>query len=123
MELTRGKLHLSCIHPAGNAAYDDANAYSVVLLASYGQFSALLTGDLEGEGEEDMLRYLGDTRIRADVLKAAHHGSGGGTSAFFLSKISSRVAEAGMEIFDTRKSGQITVTTDGDGRYSVHTFY
>lgn len=145
MELTRGKLHLSCIHPAGNAAYDDANAYSVVLLASYGQFSALLTGDLEGEGEEDMLRYLGDTRIRADVLKAAHHGSGGGTSAFFLSKISSRVAliscgegnqyghpapetvkritEAGIEIFDTRKSGQITVTTDGDGRYSVHTFY
>ena len=31
--------------------------------------------------------------------------------------------EAGMEIFDTREDGQICVTTDGRGEYSVHTFY
>ena len=145
MTYTKGKLNLSCIHPALNASYEDANEYSVVILLSYDRFSAVLTGDLEGQGETDMLDYLGDARISADILKAAHHGSKGGTTERFLTKISAgtaliscgegnryghpapetvnRIENAGMEIRDTRKDGQITVTTDGRGRYSVHTFY
>ena len=145
MALTDGELNLQCIHPGADAAYEDANEYSVVLLLRYGNFRAILTGDLEGQGETDMLEYLGNKEIPVDILKAAHHGSKGGTTQRFLNQIPARTAliscgkgnryghpspetvqrieEAGMEIFDTREDGQICVTTDGRGEYSVHTFY
>ena len=145
MAFKEGDLELRCLHPAPDAAYEDANEYSVVFLLSYNRFKAVLTGDLEGQGETDMLEYLGDTRYAADILKAAHHGSKGGTSEQFLDSFSAktaliscgkgnryghpapetvqRILGAGMEIYDTREDGQITVTTDGRGQYSVHTFY
>ena len=145
MIYSKGKLELSCLHPALNASYEEANEYSVVLLLAYGRFSAMLTGDLEGQGEKDLLDYLGDSKISTDILKAAHHGSKGATTQMFLQKISSsialiscgtgnryghpapetvrRIKEAGMEILDTRRDGQISVTTDGRGRYLIHTFY
>ena len=145
MIYSKGKLKLTCLHPALNAAYEDATEYSVTMLLTYDRFSAVLTGDLEGQGETDMLDYLGERKIRADILKAAHHGSKGATSEQFLQKISSRIAliscgignryghpapetinrlkNAGMVILDTRKDGQISVTTDGRGEYLVHTFY
>ena len=53
-----GKLTLACLHPAKGAFYEDANASSTTLCLRYGAFSALLTGDLEGEGEKDLLDYL-----------------------------------------------------------------
>jgi len=53
-----GSLNLDCLHPARGAAYEDANSYSTTLLLRYRDFSALLTGDLEKEGEEDMLKYI-----------------------------------------------------------------
>ena len=59
-----GKLTLACLHPAKGAFYEDANASSTTLCLRYGAFSALLTGDLEGEGEKDLLDYL---RTRAAV--------------------------------------------------------
>ena len=145
MTYTKGKLNLNCLHPALNANYEDANEYSAVMLLTYDRFSAVLTGDLEGQGEKDLLDYLGGNKISADVMKIAHHGSKGGTTEEFLQKISSRLAliscgygnryghpapstisrimNAGMDIADTRKAGQISVTTDGRGGYSVHTFY
>ena len=145
MVYAKGKLKLTCLHPALNASYEDANEYSVVLFLAYGRFSAMLTGDLEGQGEADLLDYLGDTKISTDILKAAHHGSNGATTESFLQKISSdaaliscgvgnryghpapetikRIREAGMEIFDTRRDGQISVITDGRGKYLIHTFY
>ena len=145
MRYSKGKLEIKCLHPAMNASYKDANEYSVALLLTYDSFSAILTGDLEGQGETDMLEYLGEKRISTDILKAAHHGSKGATTEQFLQKVSSRIAliscgtgnryghpapetisrirEAGMDILDTRKDGQISVTTDGRGEYLVHTFY
>ena len=53
-----GSLIMDCLHPARGAAYEDANSYSTTLLLRYRDFSALLTGDLEKEGEEDMLKYI-----------------------------------------------------------------
>ena len=145
MTLTEGKLKLECLHPAPDAFYEDTNEYSAVMMVTYEKFSAILTGDLEGQGESDMLEFLEKKRLAADILKVAHHGSKGGTSERFLSQIASKTAliscgtgnryghpapetverllEAGMEIWDTREDGQITVTTDGRGTYSIHTFY
>ena len=53
-----GRTTLDCLHPERGAAYEDANAYSTTLLVSNGSFRALLTGDLEGQGEKDLLDYL-----------------------------------------------------------------
>ena len=145
MVYSKGKMELTCLHPALNASYEDANEYSVTMLLSYDRFSAILTGDLEGQGETDLLNYLGERRMQTDILKVAHHGSKGAATEQFLQKISARIAliscgignryghpapetikrlrEAGMEILDTRRDGQISVTTDGRGEYLVHTFY
>lgn len=60
-----------CLHPAVGAAYDDKNASSLVLQVSYGDFSMLLTGDLEAEGEQEILRNLAgskEKRLECDIL-------------------------------------------------------
>ena len=51
-------LRLVCLHPESDSSYEDANEMSVTLWLEYGSFTALLTGDLEGEGEERLLDYL-----------------------------------------------------------------
>ena len=144
-EVQCGEMKLKCIHPGQNAGYSDANEYSAVMLLSFRNFSALLTGDLEGEGEEELLSFLGKNKIRTDVLKVSHHGSGGATSQAFLDHLDAdtaliscgkdnayghpspetvqRLEKAEMDIFDTRFCGQISILTDGDSGYSLHTFY
>lgn len=97
-----GRLTLTCLHPSRDSVYTDPNEYSVTLLAEYGNFSALLTGDLEGAGEEDFLSYLrkwkgekvrtggtedGPAALPVTLLKVAHHGSSGATSEAFLSAV------------------------------------
>ena len=145
MKLTSGEFELECLHPGNNADYEDPNEYSVVLELKYGNFSALLTGDLEGEGEKDMIRYLGGKQLRLDLFKAAHHGSRTASSADLLRHMSfdtaliscgrnnryghpaqetlDRILDKGAVILDTRKDGQILVTTDGGGGCRVDTFY
>ena len=57
-QIRSGKLTLTCLHPPKGGFYEDANASSTTLCLRYETFSALLTGDLEGEGEMDLLDYL-----------------------------------------------------------------
>ena len=131
-EKVRGRrLVLTCLHPGKKADYGEPNAGSLVLLAQEGEFSALLTGDLEGEGEADYLESLGEDLVRADVLQAAHHGSGGASTEDFLEKNGADIAliscgrnnryghpapetverleEHGMEVYDTRLDGAVAV--------------
>ena len=145
MVLESGRLSLECLHPQKGAAYGDANSCSVVLCLRYGSFSALLTGDIEGEGEKELIRYIGSGHIDTDVYKVAHHGSGNASSKEFLERIRfdkaliscgrnnryghpaqetlDRIREKNAEILDTRETGRIRVTTDGEGGFSVDTFY
>ena len=64
----------------------DPNAQCVVMSIHYGSFDALLTGDVSGEGEAQMMRELETKRKQEggrkggiawpfEVLKVAHHGS------------------------------------------------
>ena len=66
------KMSLRCIGPEMGLS-ESGNAASMVLQAEYGNFSMLLTGDVEGAGEKQLVKSgrLGKCRI----LKAAHHGS------------------------------------------------
>lgn len=136
-EITDDQLKLTCLHPVKKEATVEANEYSIVLEISYGNFSAMLTGDVEGSGEQKLIRYLQEeaSENRLTVLKAAHHGSGYSTPDEFLDiqrpvytiiscgrdnsyghphkELIERLQEHNTNIFITYETGAITFTTDG----------
>jgi beta-lactamase superfamily II metal-dependent hydrolase len=119
------------------------NDNSVVLKLTYGQFSALLTGDME-ERNEARLVSENTTALDADVLKAGHHGSRTSSSSPFLDALTpevvvislgagntyghphqealDRISAAGAEhLFRTDVDGTITLTANGSSseHYSI----
>ena len=111
----------------------DANNNSVVLRLVWGSASFLLTGDIEAEGEEVLLRS--GQPLAATVLKAAHHGSGGSSTAEFLAAVApayavisvgadnrfghphpvvlERLRQLGATILRTDEQGTVEFITDG----------
>lgn len=93
------KLTISCLHPISGYQTENANEYSTVLLLQYDKCSTLLTGDVEGAGEQQMLQYLKEEQPQTvesnvqqntlniqplTVLKVAHHGSSNSTDLELL---------------------------------------
>lgn len=134
MRLPVGDVLLTVLHPGpepltGTASDDNNNA--IVLRVDYGRFSALLTGDAEREAEEALI--AAGLPLRADVLKAGHHGSNGSTSAAFIAAVQPQVTVisvgqgnpfghphpavlerlAGIEVLRTDQRGRIEVISDG----------
>ncbi|MBO5209919.1 MAG: DNA internalization-related competence protein ComEC/Rec2 [Lachnospiraceae bacterium] len=153
--LQHGKLKLTCLHPNGckkNGGKENGNEIvecehksfttneeSLVLYLEYGAFTALFTGDLEGEGEEAVRRkveQLDASGQGVTLLKVAHHGSKNSTSSAFLDVVSPQIAviscgennsyghphgetlerlnEVGSEILATTDYGAITVEVGGN---------
>ena len=123
---------LSVLHPPPEplaGAEEDDNA--VVLKLTLGEASFLLAADLDSRGET----YLTNrhTDLRATVLKVAHHGSAGSTSADFLAAVQplTAVVSVGRDnrydlpspetlgrleprpVFRTDLNGDIEISTDG----------
>ncbi len=108
----------------------DANKISAVIHLRYGSFSVLLTGDA-GEEEEVSLVARNPGRLRAQLLKAGHHGSRTSTSAALLDAVrpSLVVVSAGRrnryghpapEVLGRLESRGIPVArTDREGTVSV----
>lgn len=143
-QLKKGKFMLTCLHPSENYVNQDANAGSTVLFLTYENFTALFTGDLEGEGEELVTQKLARMRAAGDsclpqhitLLKAAHHGSKNSTKEALLTSIRpqiafvsaghdnsyghphretlKRLAEQGCRIYQTPVSGAVTVKVRGE---------
>jgi competence protein ComEC len=61
------------------------NDGSLVLRAVHGKVRLLLPGDVESEAEDDLLRAGVD--LRAELLKAPHHGSSTSSTADFLDAV------------------------------------
>ncbi len=117
------------------------NNGSLVMKLKIKNVSILLTGDIEKEAEERMLRkgYL----LKADILKVPHHGSSSSSSPLFLERVGptyailsvgernigrlphpevlKRYSQSGSRIFRTDRHGAITITTDGE-KIEVKTF-
>ncbi len=80
-----------CLNPTD--AMENGNAASMVLYMEYQDFSMLLTGDLEGEGEKNVAVLLRANAITdVSILKVAHHGSKNSTKEEFLQQCSPTVA-------------------------------
>ena len=74
---------LKVLHPQKNSQMEK-NVASLVMQGKILGYRVLLTGDVEKEGEEEL---LSEELERADILKAAHHGSKNSTSNEFLQKV------------------------------------
>ncbi len=90
-------LTFTCLAPEAGVVYENKNAASMVLLASYEEFDLLLTGDMEKEGEERLLEQMdgqvsGDVLTSVEVLKVSHHGSRTATSPEFVSALSPQIS-------------------------------
>lgn len=111
-EISRGKLNITCLHPPFGYQEGEANEYSLVLKLRYGNFTAMLTGDVEGDGERELTEFLQEEKTGSKpegplpasasgekpavcagekgegltVLKAAHHGSQNSTKEAFLDR-------------------------------------
>ena len=106
-----------------------------------GKINILLTGDVEGEGERQLMQELqeqrGQREFRVDILKVAHHGSGYSTGTEFLAAASpataiiscgrnnsyghphaetlQRLEDARVPWYGTMDYGALTVTVDSHG--------
>ena len=69
---------------------DGGNDDSIVLYGEFFQTKFLFTGDLEKQGETELLQRF--PQLKADVLKAGHHGSKGSSSPEFLEQIQPKLA-------------------------------
>ena len=121
--------------PEAETVPADKNAQSIVYRLTYGDFDALMTGDVEGAGEEALTGRLAGERADYEVLKVAHHGSGYSTSEEFLSIVKPRISvisvgagnsyghpaeallgrleKASGQVLRTDRSGAVTVSSDG----------
>lgn len=139
-----GAVTFRCLHPKQDSYWTQANAYSLCFLVEDGEFSMLLTGDVEGVGEEYLLEALQENGIGTiTVLKAAHHGSAYSTSESFLAytkpalaviscgeenpyghphkELLERLQVTGCHVYKTMDSGAITLQVKGD-RIQVECF-
>ncbi|MCL2051292.1 MAG: DNA internalization-related competence protein ComEC/Rec2 [Lachnospiraceae bacterium] len=139
------RIKFYCLNPVAPKAlpnssaneYSLSNEFSTVLLLNYGEFSLLLTGDVEGKGEREMEKHIADQNLAAGLtmLNVAHHGSRNSTSKEFLEltkpkyaiisagylnsyghphrDLMERLAEIGAMVYITYESGAITVKTNG----------
>jgi competence protein ComEC len=120
------------LHPSSEWASHEMepNENSVVMRMTYGCFTALLTGDIGFPVESLLLTEVG----QADLLKVAHHGSGGSTGQAWLDAVNPRLAvisvgknrfghptpavlrrleHADVPVFRTDKGGTVTIRSDG----------
>ena len=140
--LREGNCLIRCLQPYEYEGDLKDNAASLVLEVEFGEFSMLCTGDVEGEGEELLLKKVSDKDY--DVLKVAHHGSKYSTTKRFLElctpeialisagknnryghpheELLQRLENAGCKIYNTQENGAIMLETDGNLYYSIREY-
>ncbi len=129
------RLHFRVLWPpAGQQG--SGNNDSCVISVSDGLFSLLLTGDIERQGEQQLVA-LEKQRLASTFIQVPHHGSNTSSLPVLLRRVEGQVAIAslarynawkmpspavinryrdnGFRWLDTAVSGQITVKIDNNG--------
>jgi beta-lactamase superfamily II metal-dependent hydrolase len=130
-----GDALIEVLHPAGDLPDDNPNNASVVVRLTFGGKRFLFTGDTEVQSWQQMLASEKD-KLRADLLKAAHHGSSNGTTADVLAAVRPSIytiscavgndyhhphpkvvdmleRDKSIQVYRTDLQGTITATCDG----------
>ncbi len=157
LSIREGEMMLTCIQPGnmeiksedaesrqenavlgtGSTGLESGNEASMVLAVQYGEFDMLLTGDVEGEGEMQLIKQLEESYLDCtwEVLKVAHHGSKNSSAKEFLRQVQpeyalisagqgnryghphqetiKRLADVGSRIYSTQENGAIIVEVEG----------
>lgn len=130
---------LEVLHPSPEWPGREPNDRSVVLALRYGDFDALLTGDIGVEVEDALLPRLAPV----ELLKVAHHGSRTSSGAPFLKavrpglslisvgrwnrfghphpEVVARLEGTGSEVLRTDRHGEVTIRGREDGSWTVET--
>lgn len=139
-----GSVQFTCLHPVTGYSSEEDNSYSQCFLLECREFSMLLTGDVEGTGEAQLLEELRRRKVGdIPLLKVAHHGSRNSTSEGLLELIRPAVAviscgqnnsyghpheellgrleATGCRIYSTLQTGAIEMWLTGD-RLRISTF-
>lgn len=132
-----GYLVLDVLGPRDPAASGDWNTNSLVLMLRYGDFRALLAGDLNAAGEETLLQE-GGPELRAALLKAGHHGAADASGEAFVRAVAPEVAvvsvgenpwgypdegrlssleKAGIRLYRTDRDGTVVLEAGRDGTF------
>lgn len=138
-ELKFGDVAVTVLWPVAftNPDSPSGNNDSVVLHLRYASRSILLTGDIEAPAENRILEShdISRERLKADVIKVAHHGSKSSSTESFIAAtkaskavisvgqtsvfghpnraVVERWMSSGAQVLTTGNCGTITVTTDG----------
>ncbi len=155
--IKEGDMAVTCIQPGNpeteaenresegrdtEKGYEPGNAASMVLAVKFGKFDMMLTGDVEGEGEEQLTKQL-EERYRDctwEILKVAHHGSKNSSSEEFLRQVKpvyafisagqknryghphqetiKRLTDAESKIYSTQENGALIVEVE-DGETMI----
>jgi competence protein ComEC len=113
---------------------ENVNNASIVMQLRYKNFSLLLCGDNEKEGEERLLEQTASS-LQSAIIKIGHHGSRTATSDQFLAAVNPKIAliscgkhnkfkhphkstldklrDEGIKIYRTDRDGAIIVKSDG----------
>lgn len=135
--ISQGETCFRILAPQKDHVYKNQNEASMVAEVTYKGFRALLTGDVEGKGEEELLK--GGLLKDVDLLKVAHHGSGNSTKEEFIEQtipevsmiscgagnryghpheeLLGRLETAGSKIVRTDSDGAVDVIVTEQGYY------
>ena len=130
--------HFKLLHPV-NPEQGSLNNASIVAHVFLDEVSLLLTGDLEWEGEQEVLSN--HNNISSTILKVGHHGSNTSSTTAFLQAVNPEVSVImcgagndyghphqqalrrlqiqGADIYRTDLNGHIVVKSDGK-EYTVY---
>ncbi len=160
--IREGKMAVTCIQPGNLGAetengksegrdpegeYESGNVASMVLAVKFGEFDMLLTGDVEGEGEEQLIEQLEKQYWDCtwEILKVAHHGSKNSSSEQFVRQVMpayafisagrenryghphqetiERLVDVGSKICSTQENGALIVEVEGGETMRVESYW
>jgi len=114
-----------------NPPADDENLNSMIFMIHDQGTKILVTGDITAEGEAMLQeQYRGTDKLKADILKIAHHGSAYSTSDTFLAAVDPEIAvisvgknnyghPSNIVIEKLKKKGIMVFRTDLDGAVGI----
>ena len=90
--------YMDILFPGNNLISDNIlNNNSIVTKICYNNFSILFTGDVEEIAENEICsQYNTTNKLKANILKVAHHGSKTSSTAEFIKMVKPQIALIGV---------------------------